>query len=378
MRLVRYTKAIGLAILVVMGLLSVTTAVKAAGDSYYFPVSNYGTVSFKYTFNDPDFGVRTKAVSLSTDQKNHYNYYNGYNFIDDAYTASTTAPVFVTYRNGQLYFASNPKGKSGVYQMSSYTAKMRPASSRAYIRTGVLVKKDATYAVYDAANNAYIKIRVSAVTLPVIAKPLEAPTVFTPNKQLVNYPRIIQPTWTPVKNAVGYRIEVDCDACGGGAKWSNVQYKYFYNVSTVYNRTDFVLPGDNTYRIRVQALDAYGTEGKWSSFVYFSYKTSYTSAPVAPHVVYPYDNAQLGSYSYLSVDWDNDGAPKHTIEVTCKNCGANATTFTTVSNYARYADLPKVVGTYVIRVKATNDNNVDSAWSEPITATYTSSTQYYF
>ncbi len=105
-----------------------------------------------------------------------------------------------------------------------------------------------------------------------------APTITSPtaNQVFTNYPRTLTVTWAN-DNQPRHNVEVACDVC--------VSVTNLYSNPTTYYASDYrmyqalpALAGDNTFRVRVQAVDASGVTSPWSSYTYFSFKTAPSAA----------------------------------------------------------------------------------------------------
>lgn len=135
--------------------------------------------------------------------------------------------------------------------------------------------KNGTYVpVTSRSNVVQVKVEGKKET-PVVPKPksLGIPTITSPsaNVVLIDYPREAYLSWTKVKNAKKYEIELACDVCNSSNdKWSK---PFTYTSKKGYFVTP-ALPGDNEYRFRVRALDKNGVTGSWSEYSYFSFDTS--------------------------------------------------------------------------------------------------------
>lgn len=127
---------------------------------------------------------------------------------------------------------------------------------------------------------------------------LATPYVITPyeNSVLTNFPRTATVTWTSVPTAAFYRVEVACDICTSTTtKWLNPDMYAIYATSYTTEK----LAGDNQFRIRVLAQDAYGNQSQWSDYRYFSYNTSgatsYYTAP-SENIFLEYRYFRNGNY----------------------------------------------------------------------------------
>lgn len=100
-----------------------------------------------------------------------------------------------------------------------------------------------------------------------------APTLVLPRDEqvLTNYPRKATLSWTSVKKADKYEIELACDVCESSqTKW--LSPSTYYSTKTTY--TTEPLAGDNEFRFRVRAIFDNGEVGAWSRYHYFKYNTS--------------------------------------------------------------------------------------------------------
>lgn len=97
---------------------------------------------------------------------------------------------------------------------------------------------------------------------------LPPPSLLNPTSDAVynNFPRNVTFQWTSVSNSSKYELEVGCDYCSGGSKWSNPSVYETTGTSLVKT-----MPGSNDFRYRVRAIDASGSPGVWSDYRYFSY-----------------------------------------------------------------------------------------------------------
>ncbi|MFA5185114.1 MAG: hypothetical protein WC551_01360 [Patescibacteria group bacterium] len=199
-----------------------------------------------------------------------------------------------------------------------------------------------------------------------------APTITAPyaNQVFTNYPRTLTVTWAN-DNQPRHNVEVACDVC--------VSVTNLYSNPTTYYASDrmmsYSLPalaGDNTFRVRVQAVDASGVTSPWSNYTYFSFKTAPTSSgPSAPTITSPTANQVFTNYPRtLTVTWANDNQPRHNVEVACDVCVSvtnlysNPTTYY-ASDYRMYQALPALAGdnTFRVRVQAVDASGVTSPWS---------------
>ncbi|MBI5654435.1 hypothetical protein HZC53_02145 [Candidatus Uhrbacteria bacterium] len=105
-----------------------------------------------------------------------------------------------------------------------------------------------------------------------------APTITSPtaNQVFTNYPRTLTVTWANDSQPY-HDVEVACDVC--------VSVANPYSGATTYTasnyRMNYALPalaGDNTFRVRVKAIDSNYVAGPWSNYVYFSFKTAPTAS----------------------------------------------------------------------------------------------------
>ncbi len=248
----------------------------------------------------------------------------------------------------------------------------RPAGTTGtYVTT--IYSPTITYTTYDSCPSTLCTYQHE--TGPYAAASAPTITLPTPNQVYTNYPRLVDVNWVN-DNQQSHTIEVACDYCGTGAMWSAVTTYYAGNYATGYQ--GILLSGDNQFRVRVKATAANGTVGAWSDWVYFRSTTNNSSVPNAPWITSPYQNQQYTNYPRtLTVQWFKDYAKKHTLEVACDYCASVTNMYSNPSyyvadNYATSYALPALAGDnrFRIRVKATNENGVDSAWSDYIYFTF--------
>ncbi len=131
----------------------------------------YAAITLNYSFSD-DFGPHTGTIILQTLNDNDDQ--AGYNFVDEEYTSYSGGAFYVISEKGKLLFFGNNEGQGGIIRLRGVNSKMPNASVTKYNRLGLPVVAKGVYAVYDEANDIYIKIRVTRI---VYKKQPATPTV---------------------------------------------------------------------------------------------------------------------------------------------------------------------------------------------------------
>ena len=209
-----------------------------------------------------------------------------------------------------------------------------------------------------------VTITQAAMTAPVVTSP-SANQVFT------SYPRSITAQWQNT-NSKQHRVQIDCNYCSVSTAWTGPST--FFNTNTyetaiLIGGTTF--PGDNQYRMRVRAIGTDGSEGPWSEFVYFTFQTNSVSVPSIPTFTAPTNNQQLTNFPRtLDITWTGSWVKRHVIELSCDICVSTINrysnpTYLTTDQYEM--NMLITVGgdnTYRMRIKAVNENGVESGWSD--------------
>lgn len=181
----------------------------------------------------------------------------------------------VIYKKGYHKYFSGSSVHNAYITWNYYNlVDLTPGEWWSFQVVAVRVKNGTYVPVTSRSNVVQIKVEGKKET-PVAPKPksLGIPTIIEPsaNEVLTDYPREAYLSWTKVKNAKKYEIELACDVCNSlNEKWSNPAA---YTTKKSYFVTP-ALPGDNEYRFRVRALDKNGVTGPWSEYNYFSFDTS--------------------------------------------------------------------------------------------------------
>lgn len=148
---------------------------------------------------------------------------------------------------------------------------------------------------------------------------LKSPRIETPysNEKLTHYPRSTYISWSEVPGADSYTVEVGCDWCNStSTKFKDPKVVNVGNSPLYY----YDAPGDNQYRVRVQA-----SGGPWSDYVYFSYDTSGADNTIslkAPQLLHPKDGVTLYQYPReVEFEWSGvTGADGYEVEISCDYC----------------------------------------------------------
>ncbi len=258
---------------------------------------------------DTVYGTKSAWFDVSYTQKNYglaaaYRYYNYLTF-DGSLLASKYT--------GQLYIDSKSEIKGRVL----FPSKVGVHTLKIKIDNNNVVNE-----VREDNNDFEVTVKLEGFDTPnynLNAKPV----IYQPesNQTLTNYPRQAFLSWSSVKDANNYNIEVACDVCNF-PEWTSVQKT---QSATNYSTTP-PLAGDNRFRARVQGVYPDGSTGAWSEWRYFKYDTSKYSdnGPRCSDVKggnvtflvcedFAVDHFWSGSKIYLN-SFDNNGA-----SVTLKN-----------------------------------------------------------
>ncbi|MDQ7814551.1 MAG: hypothetical protein RDU25_01970 [Patescibacteria group bacterium] len=357
----------------------------------YYVADNYATTyAIPALAGDNTFRIRAKATNDSGVDSAWSDYV--YFSFKTAPTAPAAPTITSPYSNQQytnyprtltVTWANDNQLKHNVEVACDYCVSVSNPYSGA--TTYVSNNYAMSYALPALAGDNTFRVRVQAVDASGVAGAWSnyvyfsfktpsgpsAPTIISPvaNHIFTNYPRSIDVFWSN-DNQKSHTVEVACDVCGTGAMWSSVASYYADSYATGYQGIS--LAGDNQFRVRVKATNASGVTGPWSDWVYFRSSTSISSAPRAPWITAPYSNQIYTNYPRtLTAKWFNDTAKKHTLEVACDYCSSVTNMYSNPSyyvadNYTTSYALPALAGDnqFRIRVKATNENGVDSVWSD--------------
>ncbi|MHB8830977.1 MAG: hypothetical protein ACYC44_02595 [Patescibacteria group bacterium] len=90
----------------------------------------------------------------------------GYNFMNKTYTAQSLGAFYSLSENGVLKFYANNVGQGGIAPLANGDTSPPLVSSGQYYRFGVPISVGSWYAVYDEANQMFIKLHVSKIVTP--------------------------------------------------------------------------------------------------------------------------------------------------------------------------------------------------------------------
>ncbi len=323
-----------------------------------------GTVSFTYYLNSGEAGNQiSKNITLT---------YNGANTKagQNVFRGKTTGPAAATF------FISNKKGiaqiepgkGNSIIRLPYFTAAIPKIGTNGYETTALNAVRNGVFAIYDAKNDTYIKLRVTGIsraTRKTIADPkkpitdnssgavsikpsipvsvpvtppqaiqpavLPAPRFVTPyNNQVVKpvtgMERDLDPVWTAVPGADKYIIETNHYRC---VDWRTpdcwIAYDRPYSVSAAETNqgatnifTGLFLGSDGTFRMRIRAVDKFGVLGNWSEYVPFTVDTSVINV-VAPTIDLPVSGQVFAnSNRMVTIAWGwVQGAIKYQVTTEC-------------------------------------------------------------
>jgi hypothetical protein len=209
------------------------------------------------------------------------------------------------------------------------------------------------------------------LTYPVITAPAA-------NAVLSNMPRYASLAWTSVSGASYYEVELACDICSSNTTlWLNPET---YTTSYNYYTTP-ALAGDNQFRFHVRARDNNGNIGPWSSYSYFSYKTSSTTTKI-PVITQNYTSANSFDPSqneYVTIYYQFDRDARATVEIWDGSIllqtlmGNNLVTGNNLQQQRWYGvDVNNNIfaaKTYTYKIYGTNDTGTSSTATGKITIT---------
>lgn len=265
-------------------------------------------------------------------------------------------------------------GSNGWKELSSYTIDNFYGTAYSYDIPAVA--SDADYRIrmrsLDGMGKAgawsdYTYFRFTTVNLaaPVISTP-------TTNQTLTNSPRTFAVRWNMVSNAVSYVVEVSCKTCTA-PQWSQADY---YSTTDASNSLSTVaVNSDDSYRVRVQAVDQYGNHSPWSDYVPFSFNTSPPTQILAPRITAPADGPQVTSpTNQVAFSWTSVGSSyRYEVAIDCDSCGSVRgwhywkTVMTPDTSTSILLNLP-VTGLYRFQVRAIDiDGNRAGQWSNQTT-----------
>jgi len=206
----------------------------------------------------------------------------------------------------------------------------------------------------------FIVLLAFALILPSFALISPAKAVGTPSLSapagdnvLTNYPRTVNYSWAHVSGATKYELEVACDVCVSKTnKWQGAKTYITYNES--YNLT---MPGDNQFRWRVRAYDAYDSAGYWSEYRYFTFKTgsSQSTALGIPVITEPYNGKNFSS-GYVQINWTSVfSATSYNYEIQKYSTDSASWSYYSNNSTGSTSVYPSVSdGQYRVRVRAVN------------------------
>ncbi len=213
----------------------------------------------------------------------------------------------------------------------------------------------------------YFRFSTINVGVPVISSP-------TMNQTLTNNPRTFGVMWNAVNQAVSYVVEVSCKNCATTA-WGKVDY---YPTIDTNPWLAITAPGDDMYRVRVQAVDQYNNHTAWSEYVNFSFVTTAGMQIAAPRITGPAAGGEVSnSTKQVSLSWNSVGSQyRYEILVECNSCGTSSGW-----QYWRAYRTPDASNSYIItvpqnalyrfQVRAVDvDANRTGQWSELTTFSY--------
>jgi hypothetical protein len=210
----------------------------------------------------------------------------------------------------------------------------------------------------------YTSFRFTTVSLstPVISSP-------TANQTLTSNPRTFGVIWSAGANAVSYVVEVGCKNCSVPA-WG--RYEYFTTTDASNWMNDLTVATDDSYRVRVQAVDQYGNHSAWSEAVNFSFNTSAEVRIATPRINSPLTGSEVTGTNYkTSLSWSSVGnIYRYEVVLECNSCGT-ATGWKYVKTYQTVDTSNSILislpqnGAYRFKVRAIDvDANRAGQWSD--------------
>ncbi len=311
-----------------------------------FNVTNYAFPLFDLPLGNNTFSLVVKAINLSANQQSAWS--SPVTFTYSLLGASIDAPTVISPVNGKeltAYPRTVLISWNAVAGGVSYGGEIEEClrcgtandwklsqtfTTPNYV-TGVNVtlKEDKNYRVrvraFDSAKNPsewskeYSYFRFNSV--------LPKPTLTNPaNRSIVNNSSgALDLAWTAIPSANHYVIEYEFDYCcnaNSAKQWAGDTRKYATTQSAEPVYHDLKLTAiSHQYRMRVQAVNALGTRGAWSDYIYVSYIPD-NQAMTAPTVTAPTANQQLNTGTKnVVVSWlPLSGADHYEVMAHCDQC----------------------------------------------------------
>lgn len=323
----------------------------------------YNSGSFSITLlEDKNYSVRIRSV----DSNGMYSAYsNTINFSLNGNNAASTPTILspqnnvtVNTANQNLYISWTPVANARAYTVAvvceTCTNKpwvMNTVKNQTYFslpintlekgnnQFKILVRSFTTDDDYQIMllNNEWVRsLIVSNVSTPVYfwhnnSYSLNTPTITNPTNNQMYNGRVINFAWTRVTNATKYNVEVSY-----GSSW---QFTSVFTTNDPVNYlSNITLTNDVYQRVRVQAVDQWGSKSSWSDYVYFNI-SSVGSASNTATIIKPLNYSTIDSAKLTVLDIElksTSSTPAYSIAVICETCQNQSWTFFTMTTYPFY------------------------------------------
>ncbi|MHA1354951.1 MAG: hypothetical protein ACTSR1_07240, partial [Candidatus Heimdallarchaeota archaeon] len=233
--------------------------------------------------------------------RNHWLLWGAFSATWD-FTVEGTPPALVSPPNGLVtmdttpYLDWNSVAGANLYLLQlddnpSFSSPYTAQTASTYITSPTLSNGNWYWRVRARDTTSYWGIYSSIRYFTVDTSPPSAPILLTPINGKITNDNSPYFSWNPVSTAVLYRIQVALNSGFTSGVWSTT------TGSTSYSSVSF---SDGLRYWRVQARDAVGNWGSYSSYRTF---TVDTVAPAQPVIVSP-DDGLLDSDPTVFLDWD--------------------------------------------------------------------------
>lgn len=246
-----------------------------------------GSITINYTYDLANGTVISGKATINSG--------SGFNFSTRKLATGSSATMLLSSSAGNLF--ATLTSPSGITHLTTFASPLPSVDNGVYIQSTALSPK-ASYALYDAKNDIYIKFNVTALIPPPKtaaakgAAPASAPTVVAPSNSLAdylpapkitgphtgstftNFPRTATISWTSVPTVKAYNLEVDCVSCQAGSAAAHIVYPVGGTTMIIP-----ALPSNGQYQVRVKAVTSQSSSN-WSAFTTFTFKTPSQPLPV--------------------------------------------------------------------------------------------------